>query len=94
MKMPTDVASPKEKRHSLHRTARLRSQQIAGKGEKNQVELGTSGPVIVHCVEQRGDLLKLQKEWQAKGKIAWAMELEGHGSAKLADIQEWLPHIA
>jgi hypothetical protein len=50
------------------------------------MKLGTSGPAIVHRVERGGDLLKMQTEVQANGKITRATELEGHRSTTLSMI--------
>lgn len=80
-------------RHGLLRIVRVRSWQIAEDQEAEQMELGTSGPAMVHCVERGGQLLKIAEEVQAKGQTAWVFELEGHGSAGLATKQAWLPQM-
>jgi hypothetical protein len=40
-----------------------------------------------------GRFVEDAEDEQAKGKITWAMELDGHGSATLATRQERLPQI-
>lgn len=77
--------------HGLGQIERLRSWQLAEDREEKQMELGTSGPAMVHRVKRGGHLLKMQKKcrllarehgwWSSKGRIRGASGKEGLAAA-------------